>query len=462
MKKTLIGLLLILGIIAVGCNQPTVEEANEAFCQSLQAFGDALTNLETISPTSTVGDLKDASAEVDKAWNQVTKSAKQLNEVKLDTIDESWKNLRRTVNQVNDNDTLAAAAANIGVDVKEIRLSYDQIGQVNCPGMANLPMNEEPTNDTQQSAAPATTEASPAATEAAPPGFPGTYGTNLTLAGSQTDMVMVLNEDSSVFFVIRPTDQTTETIVFGQWQDNGDGTASIALTEMQDGQTLATPENFSFRLEGTDLVAFQFDETVYGADGFSMQRIADSAVATEAAAVAQQAGAAITTTAPLTSAVPLTSTMPVTATENTALPTDLFNVPPAPVASDASAVPEASAESQLPASPLDRTWQLQQITQTSGVNYTPGDPTLYTVTFRADGTLGVVADCNSGVGTYQASESGALTINLAISHAFCASNSLSNQFISYLEVANSYNVQGDMLTIGFSSNNGTMIFAAAP
>ncbi|HRX04465.1 MAG TPA: META domain-containing protein, partial [Anaerolineae bacterium] len=91
-----------------------------------------------------------------------------------------------------------------------------------------------------------------------------------------------------------------------------------------------------------------------------------------------------------------------------------------------------------------------------------GDPTLYTVTFRADGTLGVVADCNSGVGTYQASESGALTINLAISHAFCASNSLSNQFISYLEVANSYNVQGDMLTIGFSSNNGTMIFAAAP
>ena len=103
MKKTLIGLLLILGIIAVGCNQPTVEEANEAFCQSLQAFGDALTNLETISPTSTVGDLKDASAEVDKAWNQVTKSAKQLNEVKLDTIDESWKNLRRTVNQVNDN-----------------------------------------------------------------------------------------------------------------------------------------------------------------------------------------------------------------------------------------------------------------------------------------------------------------------------------------------------------------------
>ena len=108
MKKTLIGLLLILGIIAVGCNQPTVEEANEAFCQSLQAFGDALTNLETISPTSTVGDLKDASAEVDKAWNQVTNSAKQLNEVKLDTIDESWKNLRRTVNQVNDNDTLLA------------------------------------------------------------------------------------------------------------------------------------------------------------------------------------------------------------------------------------------------------------------------------------------------------------------------------------------------------------------
>ena len=120
MKKYLIGLLLILAVLATGCNQQTVEEATSTFCSNLQAFDDALVNLETVSPTSTVGDLKDAAAEVDKAWNAVTKSAKQLKDVKLDTIDESWKNVRRTINQIPNDDTLTEAANTISVDLENL------------------------------------------------------------------------------------------------------------------------------------------------------------------------------------------------------------------------------------------------------------------------------------------------------------------------------------------------------
>lgn len=493
MKKTLISLLLIMSVIAAGCNQPTAEEANDAFCQSLQAFGEALVDLNSLSATSTVGDLKDATAQMDDAWNATTKSAKELNEVKLDTIDESWKNLRRTVNQVDNDETLAAAATSIGVSVEEIKVSFDQIGEVYCPGLAMVTESQEPADEAQPA------DLIPA--ESAPAGFPGTYGVSLMLAGSETNMVLVLNEDSSVFVVMRPVGQTTEIIVSGQWQDNGDGTATVTLTEMQGGQMLATPETISFRLEGDALVAFQFDETVYGADGFTLQRMPDDAVAAEAAAVAQQAGAAMTTTTPLTTAVPLTTTAPATATESALLPADLFGVPGEPAQQASAAItasaplttavpltattptttteaaapltdqlgvpaepaaPEAPAEPELAASPLGRVWLLQQIVQTSGVNYTPDDPALYTVTFNADGTLSILADCNTGVGTYQASESGALTINLSATHAYCAAGSLSNQYISYLTVANSYDVQGDVLGIGFSSNNGTMTFAAAP
>ena len=150
MKKYVIGLLLILSVTAVGCNQQmTVEEANAAFCENLQAFDDSLTNLDTISATSTVGELKEASAQVDEAWNQVTKSVKQLNQVKLDTIDETWKNLRRTINQVNDDDTLAAVAINVGVSVKEIRASYGLIGDVDCPNFVVGSSTQEPASDAQ-------------------------------------------------------------------------------------------------------------------------------------------------------------------------------------------------------------------------------------------------------------------------------------------------------------------------
>lgn len=447
MKKLLIGLLVIVSVIAAGCSQPTVEEATETFCQNLQAFGDALANLESINATSTIGDLKDATAEVDDAWNQVTKSARELNEVKIDTIDESWKNLRQTVNQVDADDTIAAAVANVGVGLHEVKLAYEAVGQVHCPGLAPIQPPQAPAGDAATTA--------PATTEPAPPGFTGTFSSTLMLAGSATDMVLVLNEDTSVFVVMRPVDQATETIVLGRWQDNGDGTAAVTLTKMQDGQELATPETIVFRLDGENtLAAFQFDETVYGADGFSLQRMQNSAVAAETAAMAQQVGEAVTTTVSLTTTEPLTATPAIT--DATALPADLFAVPAE------QTEPAAPAEAALADSPLGRTWQLQQITQNSGVTYTPVDPALYTVTFNADGTVNVLADCNTAIGTYQASDSGTLTIDLVTANAYCAAGSLSNQFISYLNVANSYEVEGDQLLIGFSNNYGFMNFTAAP
>ena len=76
--------------------------------------------------------------------------------------------------------------------------------------------------------------------------------------------------------------------------------------------------------------------------------------------------------------------------------------------------------------------------------------------------MSVLADCNTGVGTFQASESGALTINISATRAYCGTSSLSSQFIRYLDVANSYDVQGDILNISYSNNSGTMIFAGTP
>lgn len=460
MKKVLIALLLILSVIAVGCNrQMTEEEADAAFCQNLQAFDDSLANLEAISATSTVGELKDAAAEVEKAWNTVTKSANQLNNVKLDTIDEAWKNLRRTVNQVNSDDTVAAAVINVGVSVKEIRLAYAQIGDVSCPGLVMDSSAQPPAGDAQPADAATAAPEAPAVASETPvaPGFTGTYSATVTLAGStDTALVLVLNEDQSVFMVMRPTNAMTETIVTGQWQDNGDETVTVTLLELTTGEKLATPEVLAFKLTGEGLDAVQYDEMVYGKDGFSLPRENDTSVAAETNTL--QASAEITTTAPISDSAPITAGAPLTASA------PVIVIPPATPAESAAAPEDSSAaaEQTAPASPLDRPWQLQQITQTSGVEYTPTDPSLYIVTFNAGGTLSVTADCNTGLGVYQADASGALTIDLASSYAYCAPGSLSNQFISYLNVANAYTVTGDTLGINFSSNSGLMTFTAAP
>lgn len=218
----------------------------------------------------------------------------------------------------------------------------------------------------------------------------------------------------------------------------------------------------TFKLAGDSLEAVQYDPMVYGENGFSLPRVHDTSVAAEANTL--QAGSAITATAPISAAAPITAAAPLTASAPLTAAAPVLVIPP-PTTAEAPAPPADSstaAEQAAPASPLDRPWQLQQITQTSGVEYTPADPSLYNVTFKAGGALTVTADCNTGLGVYQADASGALTIDLASSYAYCAPGSLSNQFISYLNVANAYTVAGDTLTIAFSSNSGLMTFTAAP
>ncbi|MEZ4768695.1 MAG: hypothetical protein R2844_09755 [Caldilineales bacterium] len=414
MKKILIGLLLILSVTVVACNrQMTVEEANAAFCQNLQAFDDALTNLDAISATSTVGELKDASADVDKAWNEVTKSASQLHEAKLDTIDETWKNLRRTVNQINNSDTLAAAAANVGVGVKEIKASYSLLGEIDCPTFTGGRSSQESASDAQPvepSVEAQSNEAQPAeapAAEPAAPGLTGTYSTTLTLPDTPAAvMVLVLNEDGTVFEVTRLQDQTNENILVGQWQDNGDETVGVTLTESMDKNQLATPIVYVFKLEGDQLIAVDYDETIYGPQGFSLQRMMDPALAADVTALAAQASSGITSTASIS------DTALVTASETLTDSAPLIAVPPA-TSSEPPAEPPGDAEQAAPASSLVGSWQLQEITQTSGMNYAPETPGLYVVTFNAIGTLNVTADCNTGVGAYQAGDNGTLTIDLS-------------------------------------------------
>jgi CubicO group peptidase (beta-lactamase class C family)/heat shock protein HslJ len=86
------------------------------------------------------------------------------------------------------------------------------------------------------------------------------------------------------------------------------------------------------------------------------------------------------------------------------------------------------------------------------------DPASYTLTFNADGTVNIVADCNNANGTYT-TDGSSLTIEIGpMTKAACPPESRSDQFITYLGSAAIYFFQDDHLFIDLFADGGTMEF----
>jgi uncharacterized lipoprotein YbaY len=90
------------------------------------------------------------------------------------------------------------------------------------------------------------------------------------------------------------------------------------------------------------------------------------------------------------------------------------------------------------------------------------DPSLYTVEFMEDGTVDIKADCNNGSGSFVADEDGAIDITVgAVTLALCEEDSLSDQFIQYLDAAVIYFFEEGDLFMDLPVDSGTLRFAAA-
>jgi heat shock protein HslJ len=88
----------------------------------------------------------------------------------------------------------------------------------------------------------------------------------------------------------------------------------------------------------------------------------------------------------------------------------------------------------------------------------------YTLVFNDDGAVNVVADCNSGNGTYTVNSDGTLTIVVrATTDAACPAGSLGDSFVEYLNQAGPFQVGEDgVLTIELMADGGTMTFVPEP
>jgi heat shock protein HslJ len=135
MKTKLLLVLCALLLIAAGCGSQSVPETTEAFCQSLVAYGESLAAFESVSPASSVGELKDAQKAEQVARQDVRDAASNLRAAKLDSIEQAWQDLDKTIRQISNQDTLAEVAAQIKLDLSGVQAAYEQLGTGNCPDL---------------------------------------------------------------------------------------------------------------------------------------------------------------------------------------------------------------------------------------------------------------------------------------------------------------------------------------
>jgi len=105
-------------------------------------------------------------------------------------------------------------------------------------------------------------------------------------------------------------------------------------------------------------------------------------------------------------------------------------------------------------------WQLVNIASMDDTTYTPDDPSQFTLTFNADGSAAIVADCNRGMGTWSSEAAGQLTVGpIASTRMQCPPGSLSEKFLSQFEWVRSYVFKDGHLFLATMADGSIIEFA---
>jgi heat shock protein HslJ len=159
-------------------------------------------------------------------------------------------------------------------------------------------------------------------------------------------------------------------------------------------------------------------------------------------------------------ATPTPTTIPTAAATDAATPTP--TTIPTAAATDA-ATPTPTTIPTDTAEIITTTWQWTAFEDTAGQNsFTVEEPENYTLTFNADGTLGIQADCNSASGSYML-DNGGLSITLGpTTLAECGPTSRYARYLRWLRDVASYVRDDEQLFLNLRLDGGTLVFERNP
>ncbi len=130
-----VSVILILACAGAGCVQPSEEEAEAQLCQDLEDLGVALQNMENISVSSSVGDIRDAQDQVQSAMESVRSSADQVANIRVDELNAAYEDLDQAVQGLPDDATVVEAIQTIRPEIQAVRDARQNLtAELNCTG----------------------------------------------------------------------------------------------------------------------------------------------------------------------------------------------------------------------------------------------------------------------------------------------------------------------------------------
>jgi hypothetical protein len=106
--RRLLPLALAVALLTVACST-SVDEAEEAYCDSVQTWFNALTVVRALTPTSTVDESKEAVEAMESAYDDVVAAAEDYSDARISEIESALEDFGRAIEEIPDSATLVEA-----------------------------------------------------------------------------------------------------------------------------------------------------------------------------------------------------------------------------------------------------------------------------------------------------------------------------------------------------------------
>jgi cytochrome c556 len=128
----LILLTLVLAVLLSACN-PSVGEAKQKFCDSLNTLSTAVEQLNAVDANTSIEDAKQAKKDVAKVWDDFTKVAEQLKDVQTDASKGAYDAMVKELeNSITEDTTLGDSAEAVGAGAKQLLTELKAINTTVC------------------------------------------------------------------------------------------------------------------------------------------------------------------------------------------------------------------------------------------------------------------------------------------------------------------------------------------
>ena len=130
--RILILLTLVLAVFLSAC-KPSVGEAKQQFCDSLNTLSAAVENLNAVDANTSIDDAKQAKEDVAKVWSDFEKAAEQLKEVQTDASKGAYNAMVKELeNSIMGDTTLGDSAETIVAGAKQLLTELKAINTTVC------------------------------------------------------------------------------------------------------------------------------------------------------------------------------------------------------------------------------------------------------------------------------------------------------------------------------------------